>query len=333
MTKPIFPSDGYLFNTHTAIQDNFIRIIHEQGIDTALDWLTTVKNDTERSHPEALTFHWDTDSAESVLEISVSADFSDSIIIKTDRRSHSIDNLLIGTRYYWRVNGGEVRTFETLGSQPRFIKIDGLLNVRDIGGGKIKQGMVYRGSCMDDDFSITDKGIQTFVDELGVRTDFDLRLSSVGVHDSSPAGKNVEYKLLPYRPYEEVFEEQHRNGICSIMAQLADESIYPIYVHCMGGADRTGMIALYLRALMGECDEDIHTDYEITALSTYALGAGENAHGYRRRNAPYYKEFLELMSAYAPGQPLSVQIYNFLLDCGVTEEQIEKIRSILEVKS
>ena len=114
------------------------------------------------------------------------------------------------------------------------------------------------------------------------------------------------------------------------MEFLADESNYPVYVHCMGGADRTGMIALYLRALLGEEDEEIHRDYELTALSTYAAGAAEGANGFRRRDSSYYVEFLQMLDAYAPGEPLKVQVRAFLRACGVTEQILERIVHILQ---
>lgn len=57
-----------------------------------------------------------------------------------------------------------------------------------------------------------------------------------------------------------IFEEEYKENICEIMNFFAEESNYPIYFHCMGGADRTRMIALYLQALVGEAEEDIYLD-------------------------------------------------------------------------
>lgn len=114
------------------------------------------------------------------------------------------------------------------------------------------------------------------------------------------------------------------------MEFLADEKNYPIYVHCLGGADRTGMIAIYLRALANESDDFIHLDYELTSLSTYSYGISEGVErkGYRSRNDSYYVEYLDMIEKYAPSKPLSEKIKAFLLDCGVPEESLEKIKSI-----
>ena len=325
-----YPKDGYIFDTQTEIQKEFIRRITEDGIDAALTWLEPVKAETECSYPAELKLEWKkAEGGLSVVEIAKEPSFQQPFVIRTMEASCRLTNLEIGTRYYWRVNGGEVHTFTTCGQSPRFIRIDGLLNVRDLGGNRIRQGMLYRGSEMDRTFTITETGKVTFCEQLGIRTELDLRGDWLGKISASPAGENVQLVQLPYRPYKEVFEEQHRKGICQIMEFLADERHYPIYFHCMGGADRTGMIALYLRALLGESDEEIHLDYELTALSMYAAGAAEGANGFRRRNSSYYMEFLQMLDAYAPGEPLRVQVRAFLRSCGVTDKVMERVARIL----
>ena len=115
------------------------------------------------------------------------------------------------------------------------------------------------------------------------------------------------------------------------MDVFADEENYPIYFHCYGGADRTGMIALYLRALLGESDEDIFIDYELTSLSSYTKGESEGVtgFGFRSRESDYFKEFLRLYSVYG-GKNLAERTESFLLSCGGEKETIERIRRILK---
>ena len=120
-------------------------------------------------------------------------------------------------------------------------------------------------------------------------------------------------------------------GIVKIMEFLSDESNYPVFFHCLGGADRTGMIALFLRALVGEDDDAIHTDYELTSLSAYAMGIAEGAAatGFRRRTSSYYMGFLDTLKQYAPDEPLSGQVRAFLISCGLDVQVINKIISII----
>ena len=330
MVKLLFPEDGYLFDLHTPIQKEFIHKIHTFGTEEALAWLATVKNDQERSYPESLTFRWEDDCSESYsFEIAENADFLYSTQYKTTETSIILYNLKIGTEYYWRVNGCPSRRFKTSADCPRFIRIDGVLNVRDIGGNKIKQGILYRGTAIDFPYVISEEGKTTFREELHIKTQLELR-KDWKPNETKSIVPGVQRIYAPYRPYMEVFEEEHKKGICKIMQILSEETNYPIFFHCKGGADRTGMIALYLRSIVGESDDEIHTDYELTALSTYAAGSAEGADGFRSRNKPYYRAFLDELQKYAPGQSISVCAREFLLSCGVTAEQLEKIKKIIK---
>ncbi len=119
------------------------------------------------------------------------------------------------------------------------------------------------------------------------------------------------------------------------MRFLSDENNYPMYIHCLGGADRTGMIAFFLRALAGESEDIIHLDYELTGLSNYTGGLGEGAatDGFRSRNSEYYQDMLENLNKYAPSESLSEKVRGFLLDCGVSEECLEKILTVIKAKN
>lgn len=310
---------------HTAVQDEFIQKINQNGINDAIEWLETCDRTRDLTHPNPVKFEWEAEAEHSVFAISEYDDFRDAKIYKTQEEVCVVENLKIGQRYYWRVNRGEVFHFETANEFPRFLCIDGISNVRDLGGLSIRQGLVYRGSALYEDsangkYAITDEGRHTFCEELGIKTDLDLRLEALGKYVESPAGSEVRLIQIPYRPYKEIFEPEYRNAICRIMEVFADESNYPIYFHCAGGADRTGMIAMYLRAIAGEADKDVHLDYELTSLS-----AGLN----RRRTAEYYVEMLDMLAEYAPGETFSKQLILFLDSCGVTEECRQKIRNIL----
>ncbi len=83
-----------------------------------------------------------------LFELSENADFTNAYSVNCHASFCEIDNLKVAKTYYWRVNGGAARCFCTKDNAIRFIKIDGVLNVRDIGGKNIKQGLIYRGSGM-----------------------------------------------------------------------------------------------------------------------------------------------------------------------------------------
>ncbi|MBE6542470.1 MAG: hypothetical protein E7672_08525 [Ruminococcaceae bacterium] len=331
MKKELHPDNNSVIDTHTDIQNSFINKIRTEGITVALEYLLPIKNGRESSYPATVRLSWIPDGETSYnFEISENEDFSDAFCAVTAEPSFTLTNLKVGQKYYWRVNCGDAYTFETEDNRFRFIKVEGALNVRDLGGINIKQGLIYRGSEIEGDYQATENGIHTLKNQLRIKTEINLRKESDSSRNTSSIGSDVQYKYLPYRPYCEIFEEEHRVGLVKIMETLSSEENYPVYIHCLGGADRTGMIAIFLRALLGESDEDIFTDYDLTSLSSNAFGLAEGVSdsGFRNHTADYFKNFHNAISAYG-GKTLAENIEAFVLECGVNPETIEKIRNIL----
>ncbi len=327
-----YPPEGALIDTHTPMQNEFIERIRRDGTEAALAWLLPVKNHCERSYPRDVTLRWPSDGAERyAVEVAGTPEFAGSRICETADPFFTLTNPKVGQQYFWRVNGGETHSFSTVGHTYRFIRIDGLMNVRDVGGIRLRQGLVYRGSEVTGEYELTDAGRKTFCEELGIRTEVSLRREKTEEPPYSAVGRPVRFRRLPYRPYREVFEDEHRENICRIFDFLADAENYPVYFHCLGGADRTGMVALYLRALAGETDEEILLDYELTSLSAYAGGLTEGirAEGFRSRNNDYFAEFLTMLGAYAQEKSIAAASRAFLLDCGVKEETLTRVMDLL----
>ena len=111
----------------------------------------------------------------------------------------TLDNIVPNRKYYWKVKTfyeegnpsfSEVYTFTPM-AYVRTIEIDGVENMRDLGGVKtsdgktIQYGIIYRSANFD---SITEKGKEQ-IKKLGIKTDIDLRGASSTV---SPIGDNVK---------------------------------------------------------------------------------------------------------------------------------------------
>ena len=335
MINLIYPENNAIISTQTSVQKEFIEKIHTLGTENALEWLFPVKSSFERSYPEDLTIKWESDESFFEVEFSENSEFINPKIYKTNENQLTLSNLKINQDYFIKINGENLGHFKTANEGYRFLKVDGILNVRDLGGINIKQGLLYRGTDLDETFFITEKGKDTFINELNVKTELNVRIERHFDKEFSVAGNEVKYVYLPYRPYIEIFEDAHRKNICKIFDFFADESNYPIYFHCYGGADRTGMLAIYLRAIMNESDEDILTDYELTSLSKYAGGKNEgvNTEGFRCRNSSYFKEFMDVLyKEYGENEKLSTIIPKFLISCGIKEETLEKVRNIIANK-
>ena len=292
------------------------------GITEAICRLDAIQNERELSYPAVLKLEWSGKNDVFLLELSETPDFSSPKVFECSENFFLLENCKTNQTYYWRVNGSEIRTFTTKDGV-RFLHIEGLRNIRDLGSKYIKQGYLFRGCEPAPLYTITEKGKHTFCKDLNIKTQLDLRGEFYGQLDGSPCGQSVSLKQIPYRPYKEIIEEKHKIAISKIIKFLSQEEHYPIYFHCQAGADRTGMIAFYIKTLLGEPDEDIFLDYELSSLS-------RTVNGFRSIEHDYFVEFLDILRSYAPNGNLREQVQTFLLDCGVKQEWIDEIIRILK---
>ncbi|MDO4627842.1 MAG: tyrosine-protein phosphatase, partial [Planctomycetia bacterium] len=217
-------------------------------------------------------------------------------------------------------------TFKTRGDMPRTILVDGIHNVRDLGGfmtasgQRVRQGCLFRGSEMNGShgIQISEAGIRTMTEELAIRTDLDFRSRKEALEiTESPLGEGVNLVYQPIGSYLWAFD--HPESYRTVFSLLADEKNYPIYFHCWGGADRTGTVAFFVNALLGVAEEDLFRDFEFTSFSVF---------GVRNRHAGdslSISETYEKLKTY-PGATLAEKTENFLLSIGVTAEEIQALR-------
>jgi len=237
------------------------------------------------------------------------------------------DNLYAGRTYYWTVSDGvdeaEIRTFTTEDAPPRTIRAESIKNIRDIGGyvtedgHRVRQGLFYRGPAIRDDFNMNVWCV--FMEDLGIRTEIDLRAEVVGKENDTMLGPLCNYVQLPTEAYGEIFTPPFGENLKKIFELLAKEETYPVYVHCAAGADRTGTVAYLLEAVLGLREEDIIFDYNLTAASY-------DTPNFAREEI---KRCLDLMENRHPNTTLKEKLIHTLYDLGVTDEVFDKIRSIL----
>jgi len=306
-------------------------------------------NKRDFTTPSVLVFRWKNDEPTRSMQFSLSVhpDFAETESTAAIASCSNImqsceeegvyfllaDNLLTDTTYYWKVDDGsgncEIRSFTTLPNEIRNIRVEGGSNIRDIGGritaegNKIRQGLLYRGGQLDNrmfyQYMITENGKNTMRCELGIRTELELRIEAVqyGISDST-LGADTAFYCIPLHAYEGTLEKPNTESLVKIFSLLADESIYPMYMHCTAGADRTGTVALYLLALLGMSEEDIILDYNITALSRYDI----------RCWTANLRSFTQRLNMMYPDHPFPEQAVLHLRHIGIPEETLAKIRSI-----
>jgi len=329
MTRLILPENGTGIIMLTDTQRSFQLEKESGGTDSQIDWAHLTKAGTEdNTQPPKQTFVWETDAEESVLEISEEAGFppEKTWMIRTSEKQAAINNFKVGQEYYWRVNDSGPFRFTTEDVVPRWIEVGGLTNVRDCGGWttrdgrRIRQGLLYRGSEMDKHHAITEEGKRVLCEQLQIKTDLDLRGGAVGMTES-PMGAQIQLEIIPIAAYQEYMREYHVE--CKRLFDfLCDEKNYPIYCHCWGGADRTGTFIFLLGVVLGMEGKDLILDYELTSLAIWGERSAQNES---------FQGFLKELRFYA-GETMSEQALSYLYTCGVTEEQMQKLREWLTEK-
>ncbi|MCK5119369.1 MAG: tyrosine-protein phosphatase [Candidatus Latescibacteria bacterium] len=292
----------------------------------------------DRSLPRVVLFAWEVrtrheDSFSYELAISRNVNFDEPCILRNlSEPKAEVRHLHIATRYFWRVTAmcsgrrvvvSPVWSFATNSTPPRWIAVPGITNVRDIGGWPlprnrmVNQGVIYRGSEMNDHIDITEDGKEILIHELGIRTDLDLR----GNPEATPAldSRIVRWINIPVMPYKSICEETSKKSYCRIFETFADASNYPILFHCWGGADRGGTLSFLLGALLGMSMDDLIRDYELTSLSIW---------GVRYRESDEFKGLLDVLARFGNGKDdINEQVESYLRDAGLTEKHIALIRT------
>lgn len=278
------------------------------------------------------------------VEYATNADFSDAITVETAGDTSSVDlyNLYRGSEYFVRVtvlgaNGETLKTaesqFETTALGPRVMNIEGIYNVRDVGGyqtlfGKeIVQGLAYRGGSLTPppkdiyNSNLTENGKRYMSEVMGIKTEIDFRNAEESGVTGGSVIPNAELVYATLGGYEDAMGN-YKEGYRKTFSMLADENNYPIYYHCTGGADRTGTVTFLLHALLGVSETECIQDYEFTSFSVYGVRSTQSG-----PYVKYFQPFLNRLKAFE-GDTLQEQTENFLLSIGVTEDEIFNVKAI-----
>ena len=230
-------------------------------------------------------------------------------------------------------------SFRTEDLVPRWITIRGKVNnIRDLGGyrtrdGKrVKQNIVFRGQGLNN--NSVDKEIpglnrlmivdlDYFLKDVKMRTDLDLRSTGETANMKvSPLGETVQFIQHSSSCYRGIFSKRGKRTTAKNFRVFCDPKNYPIYFHCIGGADRTGSLAFVLEAVLGVSEQEIEMDYEHTFYPGMRNFQGSAWDAYQNKKKG-------IMKYGKDGDSLQKRAELYLLDCGITQEEIEKFRSIM----
>jgi protein-tyrosine phosphatase len=238
----------------------------------------------------------------------------------------------------------------------RRLEWEGCLNVRDLGGhpteggGETRMGAIVRADSVR---RLTDDGWRSLVD-YGIRRIVDLRLASE-LEEDAPREVPVEVVHIPFFedvPLDKQIEiaelwlsapddiaatrdgylemlDTYRANVAAAISAVAQTPEGGVLIHCMGGKDRTGLVAALLLRIAGVPIADIAADYGLSAENIKPLwqqwveDAGDDSERELRRR-------LSASPAEAMAQVLETlkrehgSVRQYLLEAGVSEEDLHR---------
>ena len=263
----------------------------------------------------------------------------------------------------------EILNFTT-GDYPRWIDARPMFNVRDHGGymtssGKrIKQGLIYRGGEItpavgwksgmqytgdvggrytDSNGKMQDGHITTqtndsktiFRDVMGMVNGLEIDLRSGSERNNYTAcgfanSGDISYSLISISSYDNGMKN-NKTQIKQVFEAFAQADQHPVYYHCYGGADRTGVVGFMLGALLGMSYTDLVIDFELT---TYSSNPSRNYRSHLRAGPynywPRMVTYLQGTLGWNSSKTMAESMEQFLVnDCKVSQTTINKIREIM----
>lgn len=324
---------------HTDLQSGFINNTFYWNVSPYAD------GTQELSRPMPITITWNSTLPSSgyTVEISEYSDMRDSHVYSFDADAKTdVYNLKVGTTYYCQVYsllGSPLvkKTITTDATPPRNMYVDGVTNVRDLGGwsipgGRVKQGLIYRCGRLNENRTetpvnkITEKGIQTMLGEMKIKSEMDLRKVEDnevgGLTTRSVLGDGVNYFQCPMG-WDNNMLTTNIPMVKHIFSDiLSKEENYPLIFHCSIGTDRTGMIAFLINGLLGVDINDLYRDYLFSNFGD--IGGSRDVIGIT------FNYVATLQGT--KGSNMSEKIENYLLGIGVTQEELDSIKTILSEK-
>ena len=253
------------------------------------------------------------------------------------------DNPYTGVDYYWQVIAtkndnslvySDIFNF-SVANLPRTLLIEGVSNTRDLGGNvglsgkRMKEGLIYRGMGLE---AITSDGEDEFKNELGIKTELDLRNPGEGTENYLNLNSYYHYPApLDYYSnsgsnwgIEWTGEGTLLPSFGNAIKVLANKNNYPVYFHCSVGRDRTGWMGLCLNFLCGVSEE--------VALKEFCLSLFSTSGAYLKGSTEFYSRFKRIRDYLYTfeGNNLSEKTENYLVTMtGVTHDECENVRKIL----
>jgi protein-tyrosine phosphatase len=225
----------------------------------------------------------------------------------------------------------------------RVLRLQGLLNLRDLGGLPTLDGRrVRRGVLFRSDYPalVGDSEVSRAVTRLGLRAVVDLRARREAEFECVAwSDYGVDYHQCPissggssWHAGYHLYLTHRPETVASALRVLLQPGLGPALFHCAAGKDRTGTVAALLLSALGVADTEVVADYVLSAGSVAGVLArlegaapylkvleGETAHTQRPRGESM-QAFLDWLSVAGGAQA-------WLLDHGIERAVLEEAQA------
>ena len=150
----------------------------------------------------------------------------------------------------------------------------------------------------------------------------DLRSTSEVVGAVYPIKKFAEYNRFEIKSYMGVKEDKalYKETLSKIITSVLEDK--PVYVHCWGGADRTGTVIALTEGVLGVTKEQVIMDYELTSYSA----TGERRYGKGSEGKEFEKLILYIENEFE-GSAFEEKCRNLFIDLGIDAKDIDAFRA------
>ncbi len=269
------------------------------------------------------------------------SDLSDGFRVEGSiNKTINLQNVFLGKNYFKVIAKlsdnseveSDIMSFNVTTQAPRNIKIDGMTNCRDmggrttVGGGKVKQGMIYRTSGVKggNPANVTAEGLAEMKNHFKMKTE--INVSDGTSYNGTGNGWDVINHMMDYDSANQTHHHFSRNAesVKAFFKTISDPSKYPVFFHCRIGTDRTGLCANLLGGLLGVSKNELYQDYLFSNFGNIGeqrkIGASAG-----QDNIENYMNEIDAM----PGATFANKCYNTLLAIGVERSTLDTVISIL----
>lgn len=306
-----------------------------------------------KSKVSGITFAWTDNGAAKPFKLEIATDSNYTNVYRTytgiGLTSLRTYNLLPGMNYIKLSDANEkFLTDSILIKEPvrEIFTNDGIHNMRDLGGWslpnnhKIKYGMIYRSAGWS-----TASVAKTYLDELHMKTELDIRLSEGGKdysHSECPL-EGIGFYNYGITQYDQILADNQtvKNNIKSVFDLLANEESYPLTYHCTWGSDRTGTLSFLIGGILGMSYDDLARDFELTSFfygkrwrSKINVNGDDysfDSSGVMQNDSANYVAFDLLVHKIIESSAISIEagVKKFLNNAGVSDQTINDVKNIL----